>query len=99
MLRVIAIALLSIGLMGATTVQYPACTRSPEYFASFVRAIVANDEFVVEFYVQTGCGSMKPDMPATVLERGPYWIKIKVEPEGHDPVILYTSPEAIIEEE
>ncbi len=99
MLRVLAIAILSIGLMGAVTAGSPACTGGPEKYASFLRAILAEDEFVVEFYMQTGCGLLKPDMPATVLERGPYWIKIKVEPEGYDPFILYTSPEGIEEEE
>ena len=61
------------------------------------RLIGNDDEFVVHFYTQMGCGLMKPDMPATVIERGPYWIKIKVEPEGFDPVILYTSSEGIKE--
>ena len=95
--RVIAVAVLSIFLMGATTTSHPACENSPEQYAMFVKAIMDDDEFVVEFYMQTGCGLMKPDMPATVIERGPYWIKIEVEPEGHDPVILYTSSEAIEE--
>ena len=97
MLRVIAIAILSIGLMGATTRGLPACAESPEQYASFLSAIMSEDEFVVHFYTQMGCGLMKPDMPATVIERGPYWIKIKVEPEGFDPVILYTSSEGIKE--
>ena len=98
-LRVIAVAILSIFLMGATTVEHPACATNPEDYASFLTAIMSEDEFVVSFYTQMGCGLMKPDMPATVIERGPYWIKIKVEPEGFDPVILYTSSEAIEEEE
>jgi hypothetical protein len=97
MLRLLAIAIFSIFLLGATTVQHPACAKSPEQYASFLRAITSEDEFVVRFYTQTGCGLMKPDLPATVIERGPYWIKIKVEPEGFDPVILYTSSEAIKE--
>jgi hypothetical protein len=97
-LRVIAVAILSIFLMGATTVgKYPACEKSPEQYASFLKAVMSDDEFVVGFYMQEGCGFMKPDMPATVIERGPYWIKIKTEPEGVDPVTLYTSPEGIKE--
>ena len=102
--RVIAVAILSISLMGATTyqrqfqtVQHPACVESPEQYASFVKAILDEDEFVVKFYTQMGCGLMKPDMPAAVVERGPYWIKIRVEPEGSDPVILYTGPDGIKE--
>ncbi len=97
MLRVLALAILSIGLMGATTVDHPACAGSPEQYASFLKAILAEDGFVVEFYMQTGCGLMKPDMPAAVVERGPYWIKIRVEPEGYDPIMLYTGSEGIKE--
>ena len=106
MLRVIAMAILSIGVMGATTyqrqfqtVKHPACVKSPEQYASFVKAILDEDEFVVKFYMQTGCGLMKADLPATIIEKGPYWIKIKVEPEGSDPVILYTSSKGIVGKE
>lgn len=84
--------------MGMTTVEeYPACENSPEQYAAFLKAVMDEDGFVVEFYMQTGCGFMKADMPATVVERGPYWIRIRVEPEGHDSVLLYTSPIGIKE--
>ncbi len=97
MLRVMAIALLSLFLMGATTVVGPACENSPEQYASFVGAIMVEDGFVIEFYTQMGCGFMKEDMPAAVIERGPYWIRIRVELEGYDPILLYTSPLSIKE--
>ncbi len=97
MLRILVIALFSVFLMGATTTSHPACIESPEQYASFVRAIMGDDRFAVEYYFQVGCGMLKPDLKATLIEEGPYWIKIKVEPEGVDPIILYTSPEAIKE--
>ena len=98
MIRILAMAVFSIFLMGATTVKdHPACANSPEQYALFLKAVMDADEFVVQFYMQTGCGFMKADMPATVLERGPYWIKIRVKVEGYDPIILYTSPISIEE--
>ncbi len=98
MVRAIALAILSIALMGASTVNmHPACADSPEQYASFVKAIMAEDRFAVEFYLQTGCGFMRGDIPATVLERGPYWIKIEVAPEGLPPATIYTSPGSVKE--
>ncbi len=98
MIRVIVVAILSIALMGATTVNmHPACANSPEQYASFVKAIMAEDRFAVEFYLQTGCGYMKEGIPATILESGPYWVKIQVEPEGFPLTTIYTSPGSIKE--
>jgi hypothetical protein len=97
MFRLAAIAIFSIFLLGASTVQHPACIESPEQYASFLRAIMSDDEFAAKFYMQSGCGLLKPDLKATLIEEGPYWIKIKVEPEGVDPIILYTHPEALKE--
>jgi len=98
MIRVIALAILSIALMGATTVNsHPACPDSPEKFRAFVQAITIDDRFVIQYYLQTGCGFMKEGMPATVLKRGTDWVKIRVEPEGFPPADIYTSPGSIIE--
>ncbi len=97
MFRILAIAIFSIFLLGASTVQHPACIESPEQYASFLRAIMNSDEFAAQFYMQSGCGLLKPDLKATLIEEGPYWIKIKVEPEGVDPIILYTSPDSLKE--
>jgi hypothetical protein len=98
MIRIIALAVLSIALMGATTeLKHPACVEGPDQYAAFVRAVMNQDRFAIEFYLQTGCGFMKADMPATVLERGPFWIKIEVQPEGKPSVILYTSPGSVKE--
>ena len=98
MIRTIAVAILSIALMGAPTVHmHPACADSPEQYTSFVQAIVAEDRLAVEFYLQTGCGYMKEGILATILERGPYWVKIQVEPEGFPTVTIYTSPGSIKE--
>ena len=99
MLRILAIAILSIVLMGMTTIEdHAACGGSPDQYAAFVRAIMNEDRFAVDFYLQTGCGFMKVDMPATVLERGPFWIKIEVQPpEGKPTAELYTSPGSIKE--
>jgi len=98
MFRAVAIAFLSIFLLGATTVSHPACIESPEQYASFLTAIMEGDSFVVQFYEQTGCGMLKADMPATIVEEGPFWVRVIVEPEGVDPIYLYTSPGAIKED-
>ena len=98
MLRVFALAVLSLALMGATTNnKQPACANSPEQYAFFLRSIMAEDIYVVEFYLQTGCGFLKEGLPATIVERGPYWIKIEVEPKGHKPVTLYAGPGSVKE--
>ena len=99
MKRVIAMAILSIALMGANTVApHPACRKGPdgpELFASFVKALMNEDNFAIDYYLQSGCGFMKADLDATVLEEGPYWAEVLIKMEGYPDAIIYTSPGSI----
>ncbi len=95
MIRTIAIAILSVVLMGATTVyRHPACPDSPEQYRSFVKAIMTEDRFAVQFYLQIGCGFLAV-VPADILEFGPYWVRVRVKPPQGEPATLYTSPVSI----
>ena len=97
-LAISILAIIAVVSMGATTVHlYPACEKSPEQWANFVIAVLTEDKYATQFYMETGCGFLKGDMPVTVIERSEHWVRVRVKPEGHPPVIVYTSPEGIKE--
>lgn len=102
----VAIAIMALALAGVasageekkTKEGWPACLASsgPETFGNFMQAIVRQDEFAVQFYMtQKGCGPMKANMRAEILEEGQILVKIRIHPEGHSPAVVYTIPESL----
>jgi hypothetical protein len=100
----VAIAIMALMLLGAageekrTKEGWPACLASagPETFGNFMQAIARQDKFAIQFYMtQKGCGPMKPNMRAEILEEGQLLVKIRIHPEGHDPAVVYTIQEAL----
>jgi hypothetical protein len=62
----------------------------------FMQAVASQDKFAIQFYAtQKGCGPMKGDMRAEVLERYPILILIRIHPEGFPPAEVYTIPESL----
>lgn len=102
-LAVAALAILALALTGATTKEgYPACgdtEKGVELYEAFVQAIVRQDGFVVQYYMNEGlCGPMFGGMEVVeVLERGDHWIKVRIQPPTGDKVELYMSKDAITE--
>jgi hypothetical protein len=77
---------------------WPACLASagPEAFRNLMQAIAREDQFVIQFYMtQKGCGPMKPNMRAEILEEGEFLVKIRIHPEGYPPAVVYTIREAL----
>lgn len=100
----VAIAIMALALLGAageekrTKEGWPACLASagPETFGHFMQAVARQDQFAVQFYMtQKGCGPMKADMRAEVLEEGQILVKVRIHPEGHPPAVVYTIREAL----
>ena len=91
----ILLAILALCLTGATTVKdHPACVEGPEMYRDFVSAVLDEDEFAVEFYKLLGCGYLKGNEKAEVLETGDYWVRVKVAT-AIGPLTVYTSPHSI----
>lgn len=102
----VAIAIMVLALAGVagageekrTKEGWPACLASsgPETFGNFMQAVARQDQFAIQFYMtQKGCGPMKPNMRAEILEEGQLLVKIRIHPEGHDPAVVYTIQEAL----
>jgi len=100
---VVIIAILALVLLGAKSKEgWPACSadRGPETFTGFMQAIARQDDFAIEFYrLQRGCADMKGDMEAEILETLPNrMVRVRIHPEGHDPVEVWTVKSALTEE-
>ena len=79
---------------------WPACAAEggPSVFRGYILAIVRQDEFAISFYQTTKhCGAFKGGMQVEVLKQGDGLILVRVHPEGHDPSMAFTVPEALKE--
>jgi hypothetical protein len=97
-----ALAVLALGLLGATTEQgWPACSAKegdPKVFENFVQALVTENVFRIQYYeMHRTCGALKGGMLAEVLEVGKWWVKVRVWPKPNRPEVVFTSPAAIKE--
>jgi hypothetical protein len=105
-LMAVALAIMALALAGVanadedrkTKAGWPACPaeEGPEIFMDFMQAVASQDKFLVHFYTaQKGCGPMKGDMRAEILERLPILIKIRIHPEGFPSAEVFTVPESL----
>jgi len=95
----VILAIFSLMLLGAKTKPgYPACVDLNIY-NNFLKSIILKDFFATEYYMEESlCGLTKPEIKATIVKEGSYWIRVLVEPEGTRPFLLYMDKGALEEE-